>query len=945
MRPRRYRLACWAVAAAVVVFSGWLALQLGGQWVTFTLVDNIGEILAPVVAAVVCGLRARRETGRLRTSWLLLGASCLAWGAGQVVWTYYELIAHREVPFPSLADIGYLAAVPLAAAGLLAQGASARRRVAQFRTVLDGTIIAAAVLFISWATVLGPTFHAGGNSVLEQILALAYPVGDVVTIALVIFMLAGGRAANRLPVTIVGAGLAAIALADSGFAYATQAGIYATARYIDIGWFVGYLVVALGALHPDRRRTAEVESRATNTLGVVLPYVPVFVAFSVAAAKMTLGHGLDAFSEATGFVLVAVVVLRQVLAVLEHAALARALESRVAERTVELSERERHFRSLVQNGSDLILLTDPQGTVRYASPSTERLLGCAPTAFVGTTLTSFVHPDDREQVQPILTAAEARPGAVLTTEWRMRHADGGWRWMETMTTSRLADTAVAAVVLNSRDVSERKAAEEQLHHQAFHDTLTGLANRALFRDRLEHAITAIARRGGTVGVLFLDLDDFKTVNDTAGHVTGDALLEAVALRLSTLVRPGDTVARLGGDEFAILVEELADIQAVSDLAERIQESMRQPFLVEGNELFIRASAGIRVVSEPHVAADEVLRAADVAMYVAKSDGKGCYRIFDPAMHEALVERLALQADLKHAVERAELVVYYQPLVSLTDERIVGVEALVRWQHPNRGLVPPVEFIPIAEQTGVIVPMGAWILETACTQMRELDATGTGGLDLSVNVSVRQLVEPGFVTEVADILDRTGFPAHRLVLELTESMLIENTDTVLDVLHQLRDLGLRLAIDDFGTGFSSLAYLAKLPVAELKIDRSFVAAMAEDSANDRMVRSIVKLAHDFHLHIVAEGIEDAEAMAHLRTLGCEQGQGYYFAKPMPAAALAAYLRQGRPAVPTQRATRQQADPRHVQDERKPAWSQVGTNDPVAGGHPSLSFGVGRHRRSS
>jgi EAL domain-containing protein (putative c-di-GMP-specific phosphodiesterase class I) len=318
--------------------------------------------------------------------------------------------------------------------------------------------------------------------------------------------------------------------------------------------------------------------------------------------------------------------------------------------------------------------------------------------------------------------------------------------------------------------------------------------------------------------------------------------------------------------------------------------LRQPLLVEGRELFAHASIGISIATAPDAAAEELLQQADVAMYVAKSEGKNRHRHFDPAMHQAVVERMALQSELTNAVERDQLTVHYQPVVALDSVRLTGVEALVRWQHPERGLVPPGSFIPLAEQTGLIVPLGRWVLQAACRQAHQWEQAGLGGgLDLNVNVSVRQLKEPGFVAAVAEVLDRTGLEPGRLVLELTESLLMENIDAILGVLHQLRGLGVRLAIDDFGTGYSSLAYLVKLPVQVLKIDRSFITGLHDDPNNLTLVRSILKLARDLQLQTVAEGIEQAHLAEELHRLGCDKGQGYWFSRPLPAADLEALLR--------------------------------------------------------
>jgi diguanylate cyclase (GGDEF)-like protein/PAS domain S-box-containing protein len=882
---RPFLVAAAGAVVASLVFVVWLVTGLGGSWVSSKLVDNLGQLLAPVAAALACIRVARRRQGRLRWSWSLLGAAALSWGLGQLVWSYYELVAGREVPFPSLADLGYLLAIPLVAGSLLTHAATAERGVSHTRRVLDGLITAVAVLLVSWDTVLGPLFHAAAGPLFEQVLALAYPAGDVVTISLVIFLLAGSRSATRAPLLLVGAGLAGIALSDSLFAYLTQTGGYGTGDLVDAGWFAGYLLIMLGALVPERQRRTAAETRIPAGWTVALPYLPVLVGAALTAYRLATGSSLDGFLGMLGFILLMLVVARQLMAVLEHLALAREFESKVHQRTAELAHRERYFRSLVQNGSDLILVAGRDATIVYAGPSATRLLGLPAEDLAGTSLTSLLHPDNHQELAPTLVTAEARPGVTLAVDWRLRHADGSWRLLETLVTSQLNEAAVQGIVLNGRDITERKQLEDQLRDQALHDLLTGLPNRALFGDRLGQALAAQERRGGCVAVLFLDLDDFKSVNDTAGHQVGDALLEAVALRLRTSTRAADTVARLGGDEFAILAEALPDPQEATELAERIRQHLRQPLLVKGRELFVHASIGISVATVPGVPAEELLRNADVAMYVAKSEGKNRHRHFDHAMHQAVVDRMALQSELTRVIEDSQLTLHYQPVVDLASGQVTGVEALVRWVHPERGLVPPASFIPVAEQTGLIIVLGRWVLETACRQLQQWDQAGLGGgLELNVNVSVRQLREPGFAAATAAVLNQSGVRPDRLILEITESLLMENIDAILEVLHELRALGVRLAIDDFGTGYSSLAYLVKLPVHVLKIDRSFITHLDDDPNNATLVRSILKLARDLQLQTVAEGIEQAALVDTLRRLGCDKGQGYHFGRPLPAGEL-------------------------------------------------------------
>jgi diguanylate cyclase (GGDEF)-like protein len=436
-----------------------------------------------------------------------------------------------------------------------------------------------------------------------------------------------------------------------------------------------------------------------------------------------------------------------------------------------------------------------------------------------------------------------------------------------------------------QDVSERKDLEAQLTRQAFQDSLTGLANRALFRDRVAHALTRVVRANRGVAVLFIDLDGFKTVNDGLGHTAGDRLLVAVGARLEANMRASDTVARLGGDEFAVLLEGVSNEAEVLVIAERVLAAISAPIPVWGTEVFIGASIGAAFGRDAH-GADDLLRNSDVAMYAAKSAGKGRCAIFEPGMHERVVERQQLEADLRPALERGEFRVVYQPILELATRRLRGVEALLRWHHPQRGLIPPDRFISAAEETGLIVQIGFWVLEQACVQAaawrgRLWDTGEQNDFTISVNLSARQLRDGSVVDNVRGVLERTGLPPEMLLLEITESVLVSEIEAATGRLEALRSLGIRLAIDDFGTGYSSLSYLQRFPVAVLKIDKSFTDGVGRNAHNAAIVRTIVALAGTLSLRAVAEGVEDADQHQALVRAGCELGQGFHFAEPASA----------------------------------------------------------------
>ncbi len=881
------------VAAVACVTLVWVTLLLSrhGHPAQAQLVSNFGLVLSPLAAGTLAVRRSKGHDGPVRRFWLLIGLAALSWGSGQAVWTWYESVLGREVPFPSLADVGYLWMPFLTAAALLSLPLASPSVAGRVRTILDGLIVAASLLVVSWITVLGQVFRAGGESaLLGQMISLAYPIGDVVVITIVIYtalLQVRQRGAGRaVPLGLVGTGLIAFAIADSGFSFLTSKDAYVSGNGIDIGWFIGYALIGVAAL----RRPAEVEAETTSTdqaprqpLGTMLPSVAVALALlSSAAELLRTGHTESVVSWLRTLIMV-LLVIRQLLTLRENRYLTQHLERRVGERTVQLESSRARFAALVQHSSDVVTVVDVDGTIRYQSMSSSRLLGFTPDELEGRSLFDLVQPDHVVPLREALDHAASKTLRAHAVRTGWRHASDGDREFEVTITNLLDNPHVNGLVLNARDVTDRTSLEAELLHQAFHDSLTGLANRALFRDRLGHALARRGRDDGLVAVLFLDLDGFKEINDTLGHSSGDELLVMVAERLSEQVRGGDTVARFGGDEFAILVEDPTSAVDAPGLAERIGKALERPFDLVTRPVHVSASIGIAVGdSDGATTAEQLLRNADLAMYQAKSSPEDGYAIYSPDMHSSLVQRVQLEADLRTALERDEFVLHYQPLIDLKSGQIRGTEALVRWQHPVRGLVAPNDFIPVTETTGLIRPLGLWVLRQACAQTVawQRSSPELRELRISVNVSARQLPDPELFAQVRDILDQTGLSPLHLTLEMTESVLMEHSEEIRTNLESLRAIGVRLAIDDFGTGYSSLSYLHRFPVDVLKIDRSFIERLS-NGGDGALVSTIVRLGQTMHLETVAEGIEQAEEMLMLRRQGCTTGQGYHFSPPVAA----------------------------------------------------------------
>jgi diguanylate cyclase (GGDEF)-like protein/PAS domain S-box-containing protein len=550
-----------------------------------------------------------------------------------------------------------------------------------------------------------------------------------------------------------------------------------------------------------------------------------------------------------------------------------------------LRESEQRFRALVHHASDVFTVIGADAVIRYQSPAIEQVLGHPAEDLVGRVLLDLIEPDDRDAARHLVEQAQRRSGAPVVGEVRMCPVGDkeAPRRFEMTATDLLDDPTVKGIVLNYRDITERALYEERLTQQAFHDSLTGLPNRSLFSDRLDRALR---QRAQTVGLLFVDLDHVKVINDSLGHDAGDQLLREVAQRLAACLRDGDTLARLGGDEFTVLLPDIADAGEAAVVAKRLEGALERPFELPGQSVFVTASIGIATGVALRDRSEALLRDADAAMYEAKARGRARHAVFDTTMHTRAVTRLAIETDLRRAIEGGQLELHYQPINWLEGNQVVGVEALVRWRRPDGSLVLPSAFIPVAEETGLIRPLGSWVLEQACREAAGWGAAVPGGrpVGVTVNLSPRQLSQPGFEEAVRDVLAETGMTPSRLAFEITETVLMDLAPFTLGVVHRLRDLGVHFAIDDFGTGYSSLSYLRRFQVDALKVDRSFVGGLGRNPEDSAIVAAVVSLAHALGLSAVAEGVETEDQLERLRALGCDLGQGHYLARPLPPEAL-------------------------------------------------------------
>jgi diguanylate cyclase (GGDEF)-like protein/PAS domain S-box-containing protein len=858
------------------------------------LVSNVAFMPLNLAVVTLTGLASRLtvlDPGVRRALRLLALGSTMVF-IGNAISTWYLMVLGDNPPI-SWADVFYLSDSLLILAALLSFPLARRTRLERWKFGLDAAMVLVGGGVVIWYFSIRPTAELGNTGTIITLLAFAYPlVSMLVLLGITTVILRRPTDGNRVAFGLLVGAVTISVVADLTFNLVSLETGGRSASIIDGAYLLCYIMLIAGAelyyRRPVPRTAAGAVPRPRTQPISPLPYLAVASTYALLVNAVIKPWTDPVSGLAVGALLVTLlVVLRQLLAVRENVRL-------LADQAVR--QNEARFRSLVQHSSDVIIVTRANGTMRFVSPSANRVFGYDPSEMVGRQITTLLHPDDSARAATLFEHAARTPGVTGPVEWRFRQPDGSWLSAEILATNLTGDPTVRGIVLNTRDVSERKRLEEQLTHQAFHDPLTGLANRALFRDRVSHALALAQRQSHPITVLFLDLDDFKRVNDSLGHAEGDRLLISAAERFLSCARAADTVARLGGDEFAILIEHAAGPDGRSELLERLATAMSHPFTLSGNQVQVTASIGVATATVGDTA-DDLLRNADVAMYAAKRRGKGRSETYESRMYADVRHRLEMEAALRAAIDAGELTLHYQPIVQLGTGAIYGVEALVRWEHQTYGHLLPQHFIPLAEETGLIVKLGSWVLDEACRQVQAWRLAFPGSpLSVSVNISSRQLQGPGIADALSDALASSGVDPSAVILEITESVLMQQTDSVLERLQGLKKLGVRLAIDDFGTGYSSLSYLQRFPIDILKIAKPFVEEVALGAERAALARAIIGLSDTLRLQTVAEGIEMAEQRAALIELGCPLGQGHYFARALPAEAVERMLAGRRSLIP-------------------------------------------------
>ncbi len=902
----------WAVIAVLVgfqtLFIAWIIVRPGGD-TALTYFDDISLLVGTSIAAAAGLAATRRYWGSPSgIAWLLITLGLCMTAFGEAAWGYQELVMEREVPFPSVADVGYLGLYPLAFVGLLLMPQAPISASRRLKLVFDVLVPIGALALISWHLILRDLLADSGASSLADVIGLAYPFSDLVVAgAVLILVLRGGRTLSTVSLLVLGLGFLAIAFSDSFYTYLTQVGDYASGSYIDIGWLAGYNLVAVSAiLSASRNVNFDRAQRDEESQGSVWQVVGSYSVVLPLALLILIDSGRSGEGEIVlaGFLVIALLAgVRQLLTIAENQSLnhqlrelAGQMKTKIQTQRMDLlkqsdetRQKDALFSQAFHAGPAPLAITRVRDSALIdVNDAFLSLMEYERQEVVGKTSTDleiWANAAERERVGRLL----GETGSVDSVEARLRTKSG--RIVDTILSSTFVEVdGERAIFSIGFDVTERRVAEETIRRMAYYDPLTQLPNRALLGDRANTALAQARRSGNIVALMFLDLDRFKLVNDTVGHAAGDQLLQIVASELKGLVREVDTVARVGGDEFALVLPEIERVEEALQVADRILEGVRRPQTLLGREFPVSGSIGITFFPEDGADAETLLANADTAMYRAKEGGRDRYQMYSPSMLANILERLSLENDLRHGLERQEFLVYYQPQVNSRTGAVLGAEALVRWQHPERGLVVPDQFIPLAEETGLIVPLGEWVLREACRQCREWHEADLPPICVTVNVSVRQLREPQFVRLVREVLAETGLPARYLRLEVTEGVVMQDVDFAVEVLNELRQSGIEISVDDFGTGHSSLNYLKRLPIDELKIDRSFIRDVGSDSDDASIVSAIIALAHGLKVRAIAEGVETEEQLAFLEERHCYDVQGYLFGKPMAAGTFGDMLRQ-------------------------------------------------------
>ncbi|MFB9555992.1 putative bifunctional diguanylate cyclase/phosphodiesterase [Streptomyces roseoviridis] len=859
------------------------ALGWGSERIARVMGD-FGLSAAALAAAVSCFLYARGRHRSFRPAWLLFAFSSFMAAAGNAVWGWYEVVLDREVPSPSVADLCFLLFAPPAIVGLLVLAKKPVTRAGWVCLALDAWLIGGSLLTLSWSLALAHTAYVPGESVARAALSLAYPLLDIVLVSMVLALHFRRSHVNRSAINTAIAALALTVLCDALFTSPLLREHYSSGQLLDAGWFAGSLLLAYAPWGARRPAEAPPAARAVRqphsrplagSLAALTPYLAAAVCTLGILYNVVEGRRVDRVVVLTGCTVVLALVVRQGIMLLDNIAL-----------THELAQKENHFRSLVQGSSDVIMIAAPSGILRYVSPAASGVYGREAEELIGSELASLIHPEDLGSVvHEVRRFLAASPAEEPTTRIECRFRSGRGDWLNVEST---VNRHQGGLIFNSRDVTERVRLQAQLRHNAEHDPLTDLPNRALFTERVRTALSGRRSSDPGTAVLFIDLDGFKAVNDRLGHQAGDELLIQAARRLQDSVRAGDTAARLGGDEFAALIlgdggRDQTDRECrVHEIADRLRIRLSQPYRLEsGSEVRVAASIGV-AFAEPGLSAGELLRNADLAMYRAKAGGKDRVELYAPQMQAEVVRRTELAARLRSALHDGEFALLHQPVVDLATGRITAVAAQARWRSAQGILFTPAEFLRAADDSERTAELGRWLLEEAVEQAAERAGLGHR-TPVAIRLSARRLLDRSMpLGSVESLLTRHGLPSGSLIIELADTDPRDPRVTFDDLeqrLAALRRLGVRIALDGFGSGHAAINALRRLPVDILKLDRGLVEGIVESARLRKITSGLLRIAGDLGMQSVADGVDMPEQVVALRSMGCTHGQGMAFSGPL------------------------------------------------------------------
>jgi diguanylate cyclase (GGDEF)-like protein/PAS domain S-box-containing protein len=844
------------------------------------------------VGFIVVGIVLHRPKERL--GWIFYAAAIACFSVGDDITTYYQVFDH-SIPFPSVADAAYLAGYPFLFAGVLRLTRNPQHPYFKEDNA-DAAIIALGALAVSWQFLMTSYVHDVTLSTFGMLVNVAYPMMDIALIFIIFRALVLGQARYFFQ-RLLAAAIVIIFTGDFIFDLLSLHNSYSTGNFVDGFFLLQYTLVAAAALHPS---TADKDIEIETSVGALKPtevgrspHVPVmilggFVPPTILVVASALHQSVDVLPLSLLCVAVFTLVglrLRWLIGRMGVQA------TQINDSLTEMASLEERSRLAFEDNMAPMLFANLDDKLIAANDAFCAMIGYSREELLGSDSALVTHPEDvgiSESSNDLVLSGGADQSRYVK---RYVRKDGRVITVEVLRSlARDAQGKALYFIISERDMTDEMTLSDELSHRALHDSLTGLANRALFLDRLEQVHAKVVRQGGLCAVLLLDLDEFKGVNDSLGHVVGDQLLVAVARRLESVTRASDTLCRFGGDEFLYLAETVSGSADAERAAERLLDALSRPFTIEGHRIEQRASIGIVVSDVDRADQSEYIQDADVALYEAKREGKGHYVVFTSLMHQQVANRFTLTQELRHASRTDQLSMYFQPIVELATSRIVGFEALMRWRHPERGMILPGVFIPIAEQSELILELGYFALERSIAEAATwiADEAALARPYVTVNLSARQFHDPRLVSVVDDLLTRAGLAPQNLVIEITESVTLQNLAETMIVVDQLNRLGVALALDDFGTGFSSLSYLATLHPMIIKIDQTFLSHTSIERRSDTLLEAIVSLGHQLNVTMLAEGVETQDQLRHLREMNCELGQGFLWSPAVPAEEVNALL---------------------------------------------------------